>query len=118
MDVLTLRNLHLFCVIGCHPEERQAKRELLLTVAFHTDIRSAAKTDNLSQTIDYGELARQLQDTAAATRFQLIESLAETLAAVCLRHPLVRAVDLHLEKPGVPNGADAACLDIHRCASH
>ncbi len=118
MDVLTLRNLHLFCVIGCNPEERHAKQELLLTVALHTDIHHAAQTDDLSQTIDYGELARQLQDTAAATCFQLIESLAETLAAVCLKHPFVHAVDLHLEKPHVPNGAEAACLDIHRCASH
>ena len=63
------------------------------------DLRAAGRSDDLADTIDYAALAERLRAVAAASRFRLLEALAEALAAEALRDPRVGAAEIALRKP-------------------
>jgi 7,8-dihydroneopterin aldolase/epimerase/oxygenase len=58
--------------------------------------------DQLDATVDYGSLAQRLHDTVAGEPVNLIETLADRLAAVCLADPRVRRVEVTVHKPAAP----------------
>jgi dihydroneopterin aldolase len=58
--------------------------------------------DQLDATVDYGLLARRLHDAIGGEPVNLIETLADRLAAVCLDDPRVRRVDVTVHKPAAP----------------
>jgi dihydroneopterin aldolase len=58
--------------------------------------------DHLDATVDYGSLARRLHDTVAGEPVNLIETLADRLAALCLDDPRVIRAEVTVHKPGAP----------------
>jgi 7,8-dihydroneopterin aldolase/epimerase/oxygenase len=58
--------------------------------------------DRLAETVDYGVLAQQLHDVIAGEPVQLIETLADRLAAVCVQDVRVRRAEVTVHKPGAP----------------
>lgn len=102
MDKIRIRNLTVFAKHGVFPEERVLGQKFLISAELYLDTRVAGRQDDLTQSVDYGRvcsfLCEQMQQT-----FQLIEAAAEHLAEGILREfPLVRRVDLELEKPWAP----------------
>jgi 7,8-dihydroneopterin aldolase/epimerase/oxygenase len=70
------------------------------------DTRPAASDDHLERTVNYAELAKKLWTVLASEPVNLLETLAQRLADVCLDYPLVDAVEITVHKPqaelGVP----------------
>ncbi len=69
-------------------------------------VAAAAAGDDLDKTVNYAELAHELYAVVAGEPVNLLETLAQRLAAVCLANPLVDAVEITVHKPqaelGVP----------------
>ena len=80
MDMIFIRDLHIETLIGVHSWERQARRNLLLDLELGTDIRAAAASDQLADTLDYQAVAERIAAFAIASEFQLVETLAERIA--------------------------------------
>ena len=78
---------------------RRVFRDLEADVRLAVDLRAAGRSDDLAETIDYAALAEGLRAVAAASRFRLLEALAEALAAEALRDPRVGAAEIALRKP-------------------
>lgn len=115
MDILSIVNLRCTAHIGCKPEERALPQALIITVNLTLDTRPAAAADDLNLTVNYAHLSKALIRACEESQCQLIETLAENLAARCLKtSPRIQAVNLIIKKPaGVPNG-DYAALEITR----
>jgi len=90
-DAITLTGLKITSWVGVPDDERAQPQSLAVTVEM-TPTRSLRGLDDcLNHTIDYAVAARQIQETALATRRQLIETLAEDIATTLLAaHPLQR----------------------------
>lgn len=58
--------------------------------------------DQLEATVDYGSLAQRLHDAVAGEPVNLIETLADRLAQLCLADPRVRRVEVTVHKPSAP----------------
>jgi dihydroneopterin aldolase len=101
-DRITLRGLKVKGYHGVLPEERRDGQEFIVDAALDVDIGPAAARDDLAQTVDYSTLAHALAQIVAGEAFDLIETLAERLAAACLEHPLVSAVEITVHKPHAP----------------
>jgi dihydroneopterin aldolase len=82
--------------------ERADGQDFLVDAVLTVDTRSAAASDDLAATVDYGVLAQQLADVVAGEPVDLIETLANRLADVCLADPLVESVELTVHKPQAP----------------
>jgi len=71
-------------------------------VTLYLDTAQAAATDDLSLTVDYGELATRLAAVVSGEPVKLIETLAERLAQVCLSYARVEEVEVSVHKPAAP----------------
>ncbi|WP_169948890.1 dihydroneopterin aldolase [Microbispora sp. H11081] len=87
---------------GCLPAERELGQEFVIDVALHFDTAPAAAADDLTLTVDYGALAAELVRVVEGEPVNLIETLAERLAATCLAHRLVEEVEVSVHKPAAP----------------
>lgn len=103
-------------VIGVLDHERLAPQPLRLDVDIEVDLHDAGLSDDLTQTVHYGEVAVALADTVRSTNYLLLERLAQHLADVVLGFPLVRAVDLKVTKlqPPIPEDIGSTAVRIRR----
>ncbi|MDG4553273.1 MAG: dihydroneopterin aldolase [Candidatus Competibacter sp.] len=114
MDIIFIRELRIETLVGVYPWERQARRNLLLDLDLGADIRPAAASDRLADTLDYQAVAQRIAALAAASDFQLLETLAERIAELLLREFAAPWLRLTLRKPGVPPEAREAGIVIER----
>lgn len=87
---------------GVFPHERREGQTFVADVVAHVDTRRAAATDDLAHTLDYGALAEQVAAVLSGEPADLIETVAERVAATVLGHPQVQAVDVAVHKPQAP----------------
>ncbi len=101
-DRIALRGLVVRGRHGVFEHERRDGQDFGVDAVLFVDTRQAAASDDLADTVDYGSLAQQLAAVVAGEPVDLIETLAERLAAVCLADPRVAVVELTVHKPGAP----------------
>lgn len=89
---------------GVFGHERRDGQLFRCDVVLHVDTRAAAASDDLSDTVDYGELSQRVVAVLAGDPFDLIETVAERVARICLGDSRVEAVDVTLHKPQAPVG--------------
>lgn len=104
LDTIALRGLRVRGHHGVLPEERRDGQDFVLDAVLAVDVREAAAGDDLAATVDYGTLAARLADAVGRDPVDLIETLAERLAAICLEDPRVGVVELTVHKPQAPVG--------------
>lgn len=87
---------------GVFAHERREGQTFVADVVVHLDTRRAAATDDLVHTLNYGTLAEQVVTVLAGEPADLIETVAERIAATVLAYPQVQAVDVAVHKPQAP----------------
>lgn len=105
MDIIYLKELKIETVIGIYAWERQIKQTVVLDIEMAADIRKAAKTDRVEDTLDYKSVTKRLIEFVSHSEFQLIETLAERIAEILLTEFSIPWVQLQLSKPGAIRGA-------------
>jgi dihydroneopterin aldolase len=103
-DRIELRGLRAHGRHGVLPEERRDGQVFVIDVALDVDTRPAAASDDLSDTVDYAALAQSLTDVVGGEPVDLIETLAQRLADVCLADVRVTQVQVRVHKPDAPVG--------------
>ncbi|NOY79416.1 MAG: dihydroneopterin aldolase [Kiritimatiellaeota bacterium] len=114
MDCIRIEDLSFSCIIGVNPDERCRKQGVLLNIALFLDLRSAAADDDLTLTVDYKTLKKRLVTRGRASRYRLIEALAEDVARTCCREPRVARVQVRVDKPGALRHARTVAVEIER----
>jgi len=87
---------------GVFEHERREGQTFVADVVAHLDTRRAAATDDLRHTLNYGVLAEQVVTVLAGEPADLVETVAERIAATVLAHPQVQCVDVAVHKPQAP----------------
>jgi dihydroneopterin aldolase len=101
-DRIALRGLRVRGFHGVLPAEREQGQDFLVDAVLTLDVREAAASDDVADTVDYGTLAVRLAEVVAGEPVDLIETLAERLAAVCLADPRVQEAEVTVHKPSAP----------------
>lgn len=114
MDKIYIRDLALRCIIGLYPEEREKKQDVLINATLITDLRAAGQSDDLSDTVDYKAIKVNILDFVEHSRFQLIESLADGIAEICLKDPRVQSATVTIDKPGALRFCKSVAVEITR----
>jgi len=113
-DHILIHDLAVDCVIGIHPWEREHAQRLFLDVEMAFDVRPAAEDDDFTRTVDYDAASQGIERIAVEGQFQLIETLAERVAAWLLETTPIAAVTVRVKKPQALNQAAWAGVEIHR----
>ena len=101
-DRIDLTGLRVRGHHGVLPEERREGQDFVVDVVLHLHLRAAGASDDLAQTVDYGELAQGLAAVVAGEPVQLLETLAQRLAEVCLSYARVERAEVTVHKPQAP----------------
>lgn len=89
---------------GVYAEERAAGQLFVVDVLLEVDTRAAAASDEVTDTVHYGELAQDVVAVVEGEPVNLIETLASRIADVCLNRALVASVEVTVHKPAAPVG--------------
>ena len=105
-DCIAVRGLRAHAHHGVYAQERAQGQLFRVDAVLEVNTRPAAASDDLELTVNYAELAQRLHAVLVGEPVDLLETLAQRLADVCLAHPLVDAVEITVHKPeadlGVP----------------
>lgn len=112
-DRLIVRDLLLRGVIGLNDWEREVEQDILVNLELFTDVRPAAATDDPTRILNYRTVTKAVVEHVASSRPLLVETLAEDIARICLRHGAERAV-VRVEKPGALRFARSVGVEIVR----
>lgn len=102
MDKIFIEGMALFGRHGVQPAERETGQRFLVDVTLYLDLSPAGCDDDLNKTVDYQEVYRKVEEVVCGHSFQLLETLAETVAAVLLERFPVSEVSVRIRKPGAP----------------
>lgn len=114
MDQIRISHLEVFGNHGVFPEETKLGQKFLVNAVLYTDTRKAGQSDDLKQSIHYGEVCHEITQFLRQHTYQLIESAAEHLAEHLLLHiPRLKGLDLEILKPWAPIGLPLETVSVH-----
>lgn len=109
-DELALTGLECWGYHGVFEHERREGQRFIVDLVLGIDTAAAAASDDLSDTVDYGRLALAVKAAVENDPVDLIETLAQRIAEVCLLDHRVEWVRVTVHKPDAP--IDAAFADV------
>ncbi len=112
-----LRDMTLQANIGIHPHERTARQRIRINVDLGVQEGPENGVDRLEHVVDYERVANLVREIATAGHINLVETLAERIAAACLRDRRVRLARIRIEKLDVFDDVAAAGVEIARESS-
>jgi FolB domain-containing protein len=113
-DWIHIHSLSLQCIVGVHEFEKQAPREIIIQLSLNTSLHRAGRSDNLEHSVDYSVVCDNVARFVETSHFELIESLAEGIATLCLKNEKVTTVRVSVEKPGAVPKAQSVSVEITR----
>jgi 7,8-dihydroneopterin aldolase/epimerase/oxygenase len=116
MDKIFIHALKTEAIVGIFDWERQVKQTVLLDIEFSADIRKAALSDSIDDTLNYKGVAKRVQTFVESSSFHLVEALAEHVAMLILEEFHVTEVSISLSKPGALRNSRDVGVKLKRAA--
>ncbi|WP_144794651.1 dihydroneopterin aldolase [Microbacterium paludicola] len=102
MDTITLTGLTVFGRHGVFAHERENGQDFIIDLRLHLSLADAAASDDVADTVHYGELAEHVAAVVGGEPVDLIETLAQRIADVVLDDDRVGQVEVTVHKPHAP----------------
>ena len=116
-DTIFLRELKVETIVGIWDWERKIRQTVSIDLEMGADIRRAAETDHIDDTLNYKAVSKRVQQFVAESEFQLVETMAEKIAELVLSDFGVPWVQVRVSKPGAIRGATDVGVLIFRSNS-
>jgi dihydroneopterin aldolase len=114
MDTIFLGGLTTECIVGIWDWERRVKQKVVIDLEMGADIRRAASTDSIEDTLDYKRVAKRLLGFVGESQFHLVETLTERIAEIMVTEFGVPWVRVRLNKQGAIRGSRDVGIQIER----
>ena len=114
MDIIYLKNLRIDTVIGIYKWERRIRQTLSFDIELAVDFGKAAQSDRIEDTISYEAVAKRLRSHVGESSFELLETLAESVAGILLDEFGAGWCRLRVNKPGAVPGIRDVGIIIER----
>jgi dihydroneopterin aldolase len=113
-DIIFLGGLTTECIIGIWDWERRVKQKIVLDIEMAADIRKAATSDHIDDTLDYKRVSKRLLQFVGDSQFQLVETLTERIAEIVVTEFDVPWVRVRLNKQGAIRGSRDVGILVER----
>ena len=108
--------LVLDCEIGAYEEERGRKQRVRFSVELWLYPARARNNDDVARVVSYDGIVDAIRAVTAGGHINLVETVAERIAAKCLAHRRAAKVRVMVEKLDRVEGASLG-VEIERCKS-
>ena len=100
LDTIYIEQLTTEAIIGIYDWEKQNRQPLLFDIEMDLPIFDAAKSDDIDDTVDYKVVSDEIIELVRNSRFDLLESLCETICeSIFMHHSAVKVIRLKVSKP-------------------
>lgn len=113
-DTIFLTDLKIETIVGIWEWERKIRQTVSIDLEMGADIRRAAASDDIEDTLNYKKVAKRVQQFVGDSAFQLVETMAEEIAGIILAEFDVPWVQVRVNKPGAIRGARDVGVIIRR----
>lgn len=110
-----VRDLEIVVSVGVLEHEKRYEQRVLISVELVVRDGYDGKSDRLEQVLDYGKLVDGIAVLAQGEHFNLIETLAERVAAHCLIDRRVESARVRVEKPDIMPSCRSVGVEVVRC---
>ena len=114
MDKIFIHALKTEAIIGIFDWERQVKQTVIVDIEIAVDVTKAALSDSIDDTLNYKRVAKRVLTFVEASKFHLVETLAEHIAMLILEDFGIAWVRLSLSKPGAIRSSRDVGVTIER----
>ena len=114
MDKIFIHALKAEAIIGIYDWERQVRQTVLIDLELAADIRKAALTDSIDDTLNYKRVAKRILAFVESSQFHLVETLAEHVAMLVLDEFGISWVRIILSKPGAVRSSRDVGVSLER----
>lgn len=114
MDIIFIRELEIETIIGIYDWERETKQTISIDLEMGADIAKSANSDQIEDTLNYKDVGKRLISFVEESSFELVEKLAEEIAAIVREEFKVPWLRLTLNKPGALRGSKSVGVIIER----
>ena len=99
MDKICIENLEIYARHGVFPEENKLGQKFVVCAKLYVDAAKAAQQDDLTLSVNYGEVCYFIKELMEQHTFRLIETVADVLAReILLKFPLIQKIELEVKK--------------------
>ncbi len=113
-DTIFLNDLRVETIVGLWDWERKIRQTVSIDLKMGADIRKAAATDSIDDTLNYKSVAKRVQQFVSDSEFLLVETMAEKIAETILAEFDMPWIDVRVNKPGAIRGARDVGVHIRR----
>lgn len=113
-DIIFITDLRVDTIIGIYDWERTQQQTVALDLEMATDIRAAAASEDIEQTLNYKAISKRVEQYIADSQFQLIETMAERVAELVRAEFSVSWLRLTVHKPGALSNSTDVGVRIER----
>jgi dihydroneopterin aldolase len=113
-DTIFLLDMRVETVVGIWDWERKIRQIVSIDLELGADIRRAAASDSIEDTLNYKSVAKRVQQFVGDSSYQLVETMAEEIARTILAEFEVPWVQVRVNKPGAIRGAQGVGVQIRR----
>lgn len=114
MDTLFVRGLRVEAILGILPAERTATQPVVVDIDYALDTRAAARSGDIRDTVSYATVAESVSRWIVEGEFELVETLADVVAAQLRETYSLSWVRLRVTKPEAWPAADGVGIVIER----
>jgi dihydroneopterin aldolase len=112
-DQIKVTGIKAFGYHGVLPHEAIEGQEFTVDLVVTLDLRAASLSDDLTQTINYADLAQIAHDNIVGERVQLIERLAGRIAEeISSAYSQITSVSVTVHKPHAPVTVDFEDISV------
>jgi 7,8-dihydroneopterin aldolase/epimerase/oxygenase len=114
MDIIFLQEVKVQTVLGVPEWERMKPQTVVLDIEMAMPHGRSCQSDDIADTIDYGQIVARMRQLLAENSFRLVEALAENVAQMIMEEFGAPWVKVRVAKPGILQGVKQLGVAIER----
>ena len=109
-----VRDLELMALLGIYEHEKAEPQRIIVNIDLSVSEGSGPKDDDIGHVVSYEIVVKKVEAIVAVGHVNLVETLAELIAAACLKDRRVKAARVRIEKPDIIKNARSVGVEIER----
>jgi len=114
VDKIFLSEIKIETTVGIWEWEKRIKQTVIIDIEMSADIKKAAATDDINDTLNYKAVAKSVRKLVEESQFQLVETMAEKISELILTEHDVDWIKVKVNKPGAIRGSKGVGIIIER----